>query len=155
MGSLFPKKCPPSFLPSFPSFPLSVFHNFISFSSTPQRTQPLSLSLHFPFPRSHPTACLISVSLSLSRSLSLSSCHPRPPITSLRPFSSSPLPHSTLCVPLPSPLSLSIPLFPCIFNTHLYSILFSVVMAIGWGREGASTSKRAGVGVSEVTSLGQ
>ena len=164
----------PSSLPSLLSLSLSLVTSFLSSSSSrrPQHLSPLSLSPPITSHHMPPLSLSLSLPPSLSQSLILSSViHPFPAHSftslspSLCPFSSSP----PLLLPRSSPDSLSVlpslpPLFPslsfslwslCLFNTHLYSILFSVVMAIGWGREGASASKRAGVGVSEVTSLGQ
>lgn len=99
VGSLFPKKCPPSFLHFFPPFPLSISHHFIPYTAS------LSHALSpLPFPRSHPTTCLISVSLSLP----VVPAHPSP----LCPFSTSRYPLFLLFllfIPI-SPVSL-IPLF--------------------------------------------
>lgn len=133
----------PSFLPSFCSLSSLNFH-FCCFTAF-RASISFSLSLiasHHVIPLS-----LAPPPLSLS-----CCCHTRLPISSL----SVSLLLQSLCVPLlyTHPAILSCLWSLCLYNIHFYSILFSVVMAIGWGRERASVSKQAGVGVSEVTSLG-
>lgn len=157
VGSLFPKKVS-SLLPSFPlSLSQSLITSFLSLLHGIHSICNYPSSSHFS--RSHPTTCFLSHFLTPPLSSILSPpTHSPPPLS----FALSTLLFATILpsVTPSSPLSFCHPFSlslwsPCLFNTHLYSILFSVVMAIGWGREGARASKRAGVGVSEVTSLGQ
>lgn len=139
-GLPFPKKVS--------SFPFSLSHHFIYLSPSSQHpqffTSPLFLS------PAHPIASLLfPFFLSLLSSI-LPSSHSFSPCLLLSP----PVHLVPCCLPcstiLPLNLSLSLHLFLtfslsliiCLFNTHLYSILFSVVMAIGWGREGESASEQ-------------
>ena len=142
----------PSFLTSFCPFRLiTSFQSLLLYSI-------YNLSLLFPF-TDHIPPCRPSLPLSLWVCACVYCCS-QPTHLPISSFDFS-LFFSLPSVPLvflhPSiyPSILSHLWSLCLYNIHFYSILFLVVMAIGWGRERASVSKQAGVGVSEVTSLGR